>query len=120
MPGQHGNATTSVLNQKVADLQKEFADEDVRFVSITIDPSTGTIVVRGVFANPDGQLVPGFFARLRVPGRGPYRALLVPEVAIGSNLAQQPEDSRSTKSEGSFRRISTGRNVRIILIPAWD
>ena len=34
--------TCRVLNQKVADLQKEFADDDVRFVSITIDPSTDT------------------------------------------------------------------------------
>lgn len=34
--------TCRVLNQKVADLQKEFAKEDVRFVSITIDPATDT------------------------------------------------------------------------------
>lgn len=34
--------TCRMLNQKVADLQKEFAGDDVRFVSITIDPAKDT------------------------------------------------------------------------------
>ncbi|MGC3968081.1 MAG: SCO family protein [Pirellulales bacterium] len=34
--------TCRILNQKVADLQKEFAADDVRFVSITIDPAKDT------------------------------------------------------------------------------
>ena len=64
-------------------------DGHIDFVDNQIDPETGTIRVRGVFANPDGTLIPGFYARLRVPGEGPYRATLVPEFAIGATLAQQ-------------------------------
>ena len=70
--------------------EANFAREGyIDFVDNTVDPETGTIRVRGVFPNPDGTLIPGFYARLRVPGRTPYQAVLVPEFAIGATLAQQ-------------------------------
>ncbi|MDB5330994.1 MAG: mexE [Phycisphaerales bacterium] len=55
----------------------------IDFVDNRIDPNTGTITVRGVFANPDHTLLPGFFVRARVPGSGRYSALLIPDLAIG-------------------------------------
>jgi RND family efflux transporter MFP subunit len=57
----------------------------VDFIDNTVDPSTGTIQVRGVFQNPDGFLVPGLFARMRIEGGGPYKALLVPDEAVGTD-----------------------------------
>jgi multidrug efflux pump subunit AcrA (membrane-fusion protein) len=45
--------------------------------------------VRGVFANPGRVLQPGFFARVRVPGSARYRALLIPDQAIGSDQDQK-------------------------------
>jgi RND family efflux transporter MFP subunit len=57
----------------------------VDFVDNRFDPSTGTLRARGVFANPDGWLLPGMFARVRVPGSGRYRAILVPDAAIDTN-----------------------------------
>lgn len=50
---------------------------------------TGTITARGIFANANHEFLSGFFGRLQIPGRGPYRAALVPDRAIGANLAQQ-------------------------------
>jgi RND family efflux transporter MFP subunit len=50
-----------------------------------VDPETGTIQVRGVFPNPHGRLLPGMFARVRVPLRRIERALLVPDHALGSD-----------------------------------
>ena len=54
----------------------------IDFVDNRLDPTTGTMLARGVFPNPHGWLTPGFFARLRVPGSGMYKALLVPDEAI--------------------------------------
>jgi RND family efflux transporter MFP subunit len=54
------------------------------FVDNVIDKSSGTIRGRAVFANPDGVLTPGMFGRVRVPGSPTYDALLVPDVAIGT------------------------------------
>ena len=59
------------------------------FVDNVIDRSTGTIRGRAVFANPDGMFTPGMFGRVRVPGSPPYTALLVPDVAIGSEQARK-------------------------------
>jgi RND family efflux transporter MFP subunit len=57
----------------------------VDFIDNTVDPNTGTIQVRGVFQNPDDFLIPGLFARMRLEGSGPYKALLVPDEAVGTD-----------------------------------
>ncbi len=59
------------------------------FVDNVIDKASGTIRGRAVFSNPDGVLTPGMFGRIRVPGSPPYQALLVPEVAIGTEQARK-------------------------------
>ena len=62
---------------------------EIDFVDNKLDPGTGTIRARGVFKNDGRLLSPGFFARVRIPGNAPYEALLVPESAIGTDLAQK-------------------------------
>jgi RND family efflux transporter MFP subunit len=52
------------------------------FVDNELDPTSGTIVGRAVFANPDGFLQPGLFGRLRLQGSGLYEAVLVPDEVI--------------------------------------
>lgn len=61
----------------------------VDFVDNQVDRATGTIQGRAVFANPDGVLTPGLFGVMQVRGVGPYRALLVPDAAIVSDLARR-------------------------------
>ncbi len=53
------------------------------FRSTSVDPGTGTLLVRGVFHNPDGTILPGQFARVRVPVGTERDAILVPRVAVG-------------------------------------
>jgi RND family efflux transporter MFP subunit len=81
--------------------EMELADETgfphkgvIDFVDNRLNPSTGTIQARAVFANPKperGQRVlsPGYFARVRVPATDDYEALVVDETAIGSDQAQK-------------------------------
>jgi len=57
----------------------------IDFIDNSLDTNTGTIQVRGVIPNPMGTLTPGLFARMRVAGSGRYKALLVPEGAIGTD-----------------------------------
>jgi len=52
------------------------------FASISLTPTTGTLLLRGIFPNPDGKILPGLYARVHVPVKeGP--AFLVPQEAIG-------------------------------------
>ncbi len=68
------------------------------FASITLTATTGTLLMRGVFTNPDGKIVPGLYARIRIPVRM-MRAYLVPEETVG-------RDQR-----GSYLLSVNGQNV---------
>ena len=57
----------------------------IDYIAPQIDASTGTLQVRGIFDNKDSALLPGMFARVRVPIRRPAPALLVPDTAIGTS-----------------------------------
>jgi RND family efflux transporter MFP subunit len=53
------------------------------FAAISVTPTTGTLLMRGVFANPDCKILPGMYARVRVAESQPTAALIVPQVALG-------------------------------------
>lgn len=55
----------------------------IDFAAISVDPNTGTLLLRAVFPNPDRAILPGLFARIRVPVGREANAILVPEVALG-------------------------------------
>ena len=101
--------------------EKDFSHKGrMDFVDNVIDRSTGTIRGRAVFANPTGVFTPGMFARVRVPASSPYEALLVPDVAIGSEQARkyvlvvgadsvaQPKYVALGPLEGDLRVIKSG------------
>ena len=80
----------------------------IDYVEPRLDATTGTLRARGVFANPDELLSPGLFARLRIPGGTPHRALLIPDRAIGVDQGQK--FVWIAKDDGSieYRRIVPG------------
>src|SRR5262245_42652715 len=59
----------------------------IDFLENRVDTGSGTIRLRGVIDNKDRGLVPGLFARVRVPLGPPARRLAVPEVALMSDQA---------------------------------
>jgi len=70
--------------------EKEFLHNGrMDFIDNVIDRSTGTIRGRAVFRNLDGIFTPGMFARVQVPGSGPYEALLIPDSAIGTEQVRK-------------------------------
>jgi RND family efflux transporter MFP subunit len=54
------------------------------YYDLGVNPKTGTILMRGVFPNPDGRIATGLFARVRIPGKL-KKSLLVPETAVGQD-----------------------------------
>jgi len=90
------------------------------YVAPTINQSTGTLAVRGVLANADRVLLPGYFVRVRVPMDEQPDALLVPDAALGSdqsgryvlvvnkdNVVEQRK-VRTGQVEGELRVIENG------------
>jgi multidrug efflux system membrane fusion protein len=60
-------------------------DGTIDFRANQADPGTGTIQLRGVLPNPNRSLVPGLYARVRIPFGKPWPRLLVPEAAVQSD-----------------------------------
>lgn len=59
------------------------------FMDNALDPNTGTIRARALLANPDGQFVPGLFARVKLVGNDHYPAVLIKDSAVGTNQTAQ-------------------------------
>ncbi|MGY2850965.1 RND family efflux transporter MFP subunit [Bradyrhizobium sp. USDA 4518] len=78
------------------------------YISPTLNQSTGTLAVRGVFANPDRTLLPGFYVRVRVPFDKQDNALLVPDVAIGSDQAGRYVLVVNAENVVEQRKVTTG------------
>lgn len=75
---------------------EEFPHEGtIDFVNNQVDPSTGTLQVRGVIANPltkgtnSRLLSRGLFLRVRIPIGPPHEAILVPQSAVGTDQGKK-------------------------------
>ncbi len=59
------------------------------FIDNQVDPRTGTIRGRAVFDNRDGSFTPGLYARLKLVGSATYDAVLIKDVAVGTDLGKK-------------------------------
>jgi RND family efflux transporter MFP subunit len=86
----------------------------VDFVNTQLDSSTGTIQLRGVFANPKPEgnvprlLTPGMFVRIRVPIGAAHGALLVPQAAIGRDQGRKYLLVLGPKNVVEYRPVELG------------
>jgi RND family efflux transporter MFP subunit len=68
------------------------------FAAISLTTTTGTLLMRGIFSNPDGKILSGLYARLHMPVEK-KAAFLVPEMAIAND------------QQGSYVFIVNEKNV---------
>jgi membrane fusion protein, multidrug efflux system len=81
----------------------------LNFSDNTFDSTTGTLLVRGSFPNPDGFLAPGSFVRVRVASSPKYKALLVSDRAIGTDQDQSFVYVLDAQNIARLRHITTGQ-----------
>jgi RND family efflux transporter MFP subunit len=102
--------------------EKEFTrDGYVDFVDNRLNGNTGTIRMRGVFANPGGLLKSGLFVRVRLPLGKPYPALLIPDEALMSDQGRKYVYVVNAANEVVYRRVTLGQardGLRVIKPPA--
>ena len=73
----------------------------ILFTDMAVDPSTGAVSLRAEFANPEHELLPGMFARIRFPEAVAQDAIRVPQRAVQSGPQGQfvlvvGDESKST------------------------
>jgi RND family efflux transporter MFP subunit len=80
----------------------------IDFSSSTVNTATGTLLVRGVFPNPDGKMLPGQFARVRLPIGKKNGAILVPQAAVSYDQLGNYVLIVNEKNTVERRNIKTG------------
>jgi multidrug efflux system membrane fusion protein len=73
-----------------------------------LDANTGSILLRALFPNADGRIVPGLFARIRVPLSERHSALLVEERAIGTDQAQKFVLTLTSSNTVAYNTVELG------------
>ncbi len=79
------------------------------FLETQIDRQTGTIRLRGIFENKDLLLRSGMFVRMRIPVSKPYSAVLIPEVAIGTEQTDKFAFVVNKDNVAERRKLTLGR-----------
>ena len=87
------------------------------FASISLTSTTGTLLMRGIFPNPEGKILPGLYARVRVPVKK-GAALLVPQEAIGYD--QRGSYVLSVNEKNVVQRIGVKTGTRIDRLQAIE
>ncbi|CAN7736279.1 efflux RND transporter periplasmic adaptor subunit [Pseudorhodoferax sp. LjRoot39] len=54
----------------------------LQFSEVAVDPATGSVTLRAVFPNPDGQLLPGMYVRALLDQAVDPKAILAPQQGI--------------------------------------
>jgi RND family efflux transporter MFP subunit len=80
----------------------------VNFVDNQVNPRTGTLRLRGVFPNKDEAILPGHFARVRVPIGLPHPALLISDRALDTDQGQKIVYVVNDKNEVVSRPVQLG------------
>lgn len=71
------NVTITLSNDSVYPLSGKVTQADRGLAD-----NSGTLTLKATFANPDGMLIPGMFARVKIPGVPISNAVLVPQRAV--------------------------------------
>jgi multidrug efflux system membrane fusion protein len=83
----------------------------MQLIDNQVDPRTGTVRVRAVFDNPDGKLIPGQFARLRMGQAKTEPALAVSERAIGTDQDKKYVLVVDPDNKAAYREVTLGASV---------
>lgn len=111
-----GERPLSVDNQNPVFLalgnESEFKHQGyMDFVDNRVNPATGTLMGRAVFQNPDRFLAPGMFVRVRLIGKGKYRATLVNDRAIATDQDRKYLLVVGEGNKVEYRAVTTGPMV---------
>jgi len=81
------------------------------FASLTVEPTTGALQLRGTIPNPQLNLLPGLFVRVRVPTAERRGALVVPGTAVSFDQQGEYVLIVDDKNRVERRAVKTGAQV---------
>ena len=97
---RNGNARVKL---KLEDGSEYGPQGTLRFADVTVEPTTGSQVIRALFPNPNGLLLPGMFVRASLVEGTQANGMLVPQRAV----------SRDEKGLATVMVIGAGNKVEV-------
>lgn len=96
-------------------VQLELADEagfprqgHVESFDNHLDENTGTVLLRAVFPNDDGRIVPGLFARIRLPVSEKHPVMLVANRAVATDQARKYVLTLTSSNTVAYQQVQLG------------
>jgi len=83
----------------------------LQLVDNQVDTHSGTVRVRAVFDNPEGRLIPGQFARIRMGQAKTQDALLINERAVGTDQSKKFVFVVGSDNKAQYREVTLGATV---------
>jgi len=83
----------------------------LQLVDNQVNAKSGTVRVRAVFDNPDGTLMPGQFARVRLGHARNAPALLINERAVGTDQSKKFVMVVGADNKAAYREVSLGASA---------
>jgi multidrug efflux system membrane fusion protein len=80
----------------------------LEFVDNQLDSRTGSVRMRATFANQDGAMAPGLFARVQIGGGSPKNALLILDRAVGTDQSRKFVFVVDKDSKAEYRAVTLG------------
>jgi membrane fusion protein, multidrug efflux system len=101
--------------------EEEFTTKGyVNFLDNRLNSNTGTVRMRGVFANPNGVFKAGLFVRIRLPIGVPYKTLMIPDEALMSDqgrkyvfvVKKEKNDKGEEVDKVEYRAVQLGQSLQ--------
>jgi len=122
-------STTELLGLKDGGLNREGGDQNkvklilednttylqegtLQFSDVTVDPTTGSVILRVVFPNPEGVLLPGMFVRAIVKEGVNEQAILISQQGVSRDPKGNPFALVvDAESKAAFRPLTLDRAI---------
>jgi membrane fusion protein, multidrug efflux system len=80
----------------------------IDFIDTRLDPKAGTLRARAVFANADGALVPGMYARLQLAPSQKTSAVLISDKAVSTDQGRKFVYTVGADGKAAYRAVQLG------------
>lgn len=108
LAGTDRNKVKLMLEDNVAYPQEGI----LQFSDVTVDPTTGSVILRVVFPNPEGILLPGMFVRAEITEGIDEQAILIPQQGVSRDPKGSPFALvLDAESKASFRPLTLDRAI---------
>ncbi len=108
---QNGNRLKPVVTITLSDGTQYPLEGEIVESDRALTENTGTLTVKALFNNPNGMLMPGMFARVRLSGQTIPNAILVPQRAVQQLLGKSFVMVVNGDGKSEARSVTLGSKV---------